>query len=158
MNCKSSIIHCSLAAGCWLLGAGLLCGCTKEIPCPVPELGYTDEFIVDLLNPRYAPLTDFYGSVEEPLHGYKRHGVIVFHRYGNEFFAWDATCVNDGECIENGKVKPAADKALSQGECTRCKSRYSLLDGTHTDKKVSLRAYYVRPLRNATEQYRVSNR
>ncbi|GHU96652.1 hypothetical protein FACS1894156_7950 [Bacteroidia bacterium] len=165
MNHKSSIIHHSLVAGRWslvaarclLLAVLLWGGCTKEIPCPVPELGYDDSFTVDLLNPFYAPLKDFYTSVEVPLRGYKQHGVIVFHRYGNEFLAWDATCVNNGECIESGKVQPAADN-VSQGKCARCQSRYSLVDGIHTDKRISLRAYYVRPLPNATEQYRVSNR
>jgi nitrite reductase/ring-hydroxylating ferredoxin subunit len=68
-------------------------------------------------------------------------------------FAFDATCPNSEECLTSGVV----EHRDGYGVCKKCSSRYSLIDGKHADKKIKLRAYYVQPLANATDYFRVYN-
>ncbi|MDR1342237.1 MAG: hypothetical protein LBK18_03155 [Prevotellaceae bacterium] len=125
--------------------------CTKEYDCPVPSIG---RFGFDVHMPAY----EIMAAKSIPQYGYNKHGVIVF-RYNNapnEVFAFDATCPNSEECLAAGVVEHSNDDGNGYGVCKKCKSRYSLIDGKHADKRIKLRAYFVQPL-NFTDYYRVYN-
>ncbi|MDR3366185.1 MAG: nitrite reductase (NAD(P)H) small subunit [Prevotellaceae bacterium] len=128
--------------------AALAAACTKEYDCPVPG-GVRVDF--DVCMPAY----DIMKATVRPNSGYNQHGVIVFryHNAPNEVFAFDATCPNSEECLASGVVAPV--KLEVYAECRKCKSRYSLIDGRHTEKKIKLRAYFVIPMLNATDCYYV---
>ncbi|MDR3189229.1 MAG: nitrite reductase (NAD(P)H) small subunit [Prevotellaceae bacterium] len=128
----------------------LASACTKEYDCPVPA---AERFDFNVHMPAYEIMT---AKVNSGC-GYNKHGVIVFryHNAVDEVFAFDATCPASGECLASGVVEHL--KSDVYGECKRCKSRYSLIDGKHTDKKIRLRAYAVQPMPNATDWYYVRN-
>ncbi|MDR2814296.1 MAG: nitrite reductase (NAD(P)H) small subunit [Prevotellaceae bacterium] len=133
-----------------LSAAALTAACTKEYDCPVPGV---ERFKFSVYMPSYEIMT----AKVVPNCGYGKHGVIVF-RYNNaqdEVFAFDATCPNSEECLASGVVALAEPNVYA--DCNKCKSRYSLIDGKHTEKRIKLRAYYVLPMPNATDRYYVSN-
>jgi nitrite reductase/ring-hydroxylating ferredoxin subunit len=128
----------------------LAAACTKEYDCPVPDSGRF-EFSV------YMPSYEIMTVKVTPNVGYNKHGVIVFryHNAPNEVFAFDATCPNSEECLASGVVEHITSDV--HAECKKCKSRYSLIDGKHTEKRIRLRAYLVQPMPNATDWYYVTN-
>jgi nitrite reductase/ring-hydroxylating ferredoxin subunit len=130
--------------------AALAAACTKEYDCPVPG-GAIVNFDV------YMPAYDVRKVEVHPNSGYNQHGVIVFryHNAPNEVFAFDATCPNSEDCLASGVVAPV--KLEVYAECRKCKSRYSLIDGKHTEKKIKLRAYLVSPIPDLTDWYHVSS-
>jgi len=90
-------------------------------------------------------------------YGYAKHGVIIYrHVYDNEMYAYDATCVDNADCVEHGMVRADGDNP-SLGKCQRCGAQYTLSNGIHTQKLVRLRPYDMTPLTNATQQWRISN-
>ncbi|MDR0688297.1 MAG: hypothetical protein LBF55_06405 [Prevotellaceae bacterium] len=133
-----------------LCAAVALCAvaCAEEYSCPVPSV---ERFELTVHMPSHEIMT----AKVSAGYGYNRHGVIVYryHNASNEVFAFDATCPNSEECLASGVVEPRD----GHGICKKCSSRYSLIDGTHADKKIKLRAYYVQPLPNATDWFRVYN-
>jgi nitrite reductase/ring-hydroxylating ferredoxin subunit len=133
-----------------LSAAALAPACTKEYDCPVPGV---ERFEFSVYMPSYEIMT----AKVNPSFGYNRHGVIVFryHNASNEVFAFDATCPNSEECLAAGVVEHI--KSDVYAECKKCKSRYSLIDGRHTEKKIKLRAYLAQPMPNATDWYYVTN-
>ncbi|MDR0567315.1 MAG: hypothetical protein LBG47_09835 [Prevotellaceae bacterium] len=130
--------------------AALTAACTKEYDCPVPGVAHF-EFSVHMV------AHEIMTAKVTPGFGYKGHGVIVFryHNAANEVFAFDATCPNSEECLASGVVEHIASDV--HAECKKCKSRYSLIDGKHTEKRIKLRACFVQPMPNATDWYYVSN-
>ncbi|MDR1416552.1 MAG: hypothetical protein LBJ57_03920 [Prevotellaceae bacterium] len=130
----------------------LAIACTKEYECPVPNVG---RFEFDVLMPAYEVMK----ANVQPRCGYNNHGVIVY-RYNNapnEVFAFDATCPNSEECLSAGVVEYSNSDGNGYGVCKKCKSRYSMVDGRHTDKRIKLRTYFVQPLPDATDWYHVHN-
>jgi hypothetical protein len=131
--------------------------CEKEAECPVPAIPLF-EFDINLLAEKYKPLYSSVTAVEVSGYGYQKHGIIIYrHVYPNEMFAYDATCVNSSNCLEKGRVHPDSDNQ-SFGKCELCGSAYSFTDGMHTEARLQLRAYFVRPISNSTDAWRVSNR
>jgi hypothetical protein len=130
--------------------------CEKEAESPVPGIDRF-QFDVNLLSEKYKPLYSSITAVEVSGYGYNKHGIIIYrHVYDNEMLAYDATCVNSGNCIEKGRVRPDSNNQ-SFGKCELCGSAYSFTDGMHTEKRLQLRAYFIRPVSNATDLWRVSN-
>jgi nitrite reductase/ring-hydroxylating ferredoxin subunit len=116
------------------------------------------EFVVNLSTPSYAPLRNSMSSVSVYNYGYQKHGILIYrHLDQSEMYAYDATCVDNAECLEKGIVSGDKDNS-ALGKCARCGAHYTLTDGIHTEKRIRLRAYSITPLPNATEQWRVSNR
>ncbi len=127
----------------------LLPGCSDEYVCPVPNVPL---FSFDVLVRTSEPLT----AKTVSGYGYKLHGIIVYHHYDNEVFAFDATCPDSEECISSGVVAFDGDARVT-GTCKRCHSQYNLMDGHHASKEIMLRPYNVQRIANTAEQYRVSN-
>ncbi|MDR3329626.1 MAG: hypothetical protein LBS63_05955 [Prevotellaceae bacterium] len=123
--------------------------CDEEYVCPVPDVGH---FLFDVRISSHEVMT---GTLKAHF-GYKEHGVMVYHYFDKEVYAFDATCPNDAECIAGGVVAfDGAGKAT--GTCQRCKAQYNLMDGKHASKKLRLRQYAANPMPNATDYYQVSN-
>ena len=129
-------------------GFTLLLSCTKDYVCPIPNI---DLFSFDV----YVPTDQILTAQRKP-GGYKEHGIIVYHYYDGEVHAFDATCPNSEECMEQGVVVCDGD-GLVTGTCKRCTSQYYLRDGKHLNKRVALRPYNVQRIPNTKEQYRISN-
>lgn len=125
-------------------------GCTKEYTCPIPNIDWFEFTVVIRTDDVLTAQTR--GNV-----GYKKHGIIIYHHYDDEVHAFDATCANSAECVEDGVVVFDGDGKVT-ATCKRCKSQYYLRDGKHLHKRVMLRPYNVWPKDHTMEQYEVSNR
>ena len=133
-----------------LLGsvALLMSACTKEYVCPIPNIDLFELTVI-------VPTSEILTARQKP-GGYKGHGIIVYHYYDGEVHAFDATCANSEECIEQG-VAAFDGQGKVTATCKRCGAQYYLRDGKHQSKRVTLRPYNVQRIPNTTEQYRISN-
>jgi hypothetical protein len=132
----------------------VLSGCQKPIECPVPGVELFS-FDIDVEN---SALMTSINSITMPNYGYKKHGVIIYrHNYEHELFAYDATCVDNLDCMEHGIVSVDADNH-TLGKCQRCGAHYTFTDGIHTQKRVRLRAYNIFRISNTETKWRISNR
>ncbi|GHT69009.1 hypothetical protein FACS189452_09460 [Bacteroidia bacterium] len=140
-------LHKIILAACFFA----ISACEKEVECPVPGVEYFD-FQVNLES--LMSMT----TIEIAGYGYQRHGIIIYrHVYEYQVSAFDATCVDNADCLERGKVRHSKEND-SQGKCIRCSAVYNFTDGMHTQKKVRLRAYSITPVDNSNILWRLSNR
>ncbi|MDR2937713.1 MAG: hypothetical protein LBU92_02085 [Prevotellaceae bacterium] len=129
----------------------LALGCTEDYTCPIPNI---DRFTFNVI----MPIHELETAKTQGNGGYKKHGIIVYRFLDadGDVHAFDATCANSAECVENGVVVFDGVGTVT-ATCRRCRSQYYLRDGKHLQKKVMLRPYIVQHIANTMEQYRVSN-